>query len=366
MKYVELRHHSDLSMGVACGTVETHVDRVAELEQGVICLTETDSIRGVHALHKACDDKEGVRPIYGVEITVVGDHRLRPTQEQLATVTEGRNQGSRRKLLRELERDLGLSKTRRLCLRAATNEGVVNLFKLTSKAWTDGLYSPEKRKAAPRVDLALVAEHSEGLTASAGGPEDLIGADIVAGDYKKAGDDLEALVDIFGDRLSLELHPHPGRQKKVNRAVAKMASSFDVPLIATNDVLYVNEEDTGAHEVYLCISRRGMTLDNPDHPRSPKEHHVRTAEEMIEAFKRYHDLDPKLVKQAVARSAELADELRGELDADPLKALIPKLSKDPHKDVIALCREGWKRRRIKRRAKRFGIPISTYVDRLTS
>jgi DNA polymerase-3 subunit alpha len=365
MKYVELRQHTEFSLGSACGTLEAHVKRVGELGGEVACITEVDTLRHVHALHDVAGKLDSVRPIFGTELSLVDDHRRHGlTEEERAKVTEGiSGKREQNKAVSRAERALGMDAASRVAIRAMHADGLRNLFALSSRAWTDGFYR------FPRFDFEILAAHGDGLLVTVGGAESVLGREITRGDFRAAARWAARLEDLLGDRLYLELHPHPGIHRALNRAMMVLSDRLGIPLVAVNDVRYVHPEDVDAHTVTLCLSRRGMTLEDKGHPRSTPGYHLRTAEEVLEAFQVHHpDIPSDLVAAAVERTLEVAERCQAELDVNPHRALIPDAGLPKgvtaFQEVKFLCREGWRWRNIPARAARLGKDKDVYIAQL--
>lgn len=358
--YQELKHRSEFSLGVATGRLEEHAERAAELGMPALALAEGGSMRGAFAVHEE-SQKKGLRPIFGVEVNVVADHArkgLTPDEEAVA-LDDAEGARGRRRALARAERRLGLDRSWGLTLRAATDQGVLNLSRLTSRSWIDGFWKK------PRVDLGLVAEHADGLVATVGG-EGL--ADALAQGTKAALGVLSRLDDLFPGRLFLELQPHAGNHRELNRAIYLLGEHLGIPRIAVNDVRYVRHDDVDAHTVVLCLARRNPTptLETPGHPQSLPGYHLRSGDEVFEAFRVTHpDLPASEVEAAIERTLEVVDLCHGKLDVNPHKGLVPDVGLgDPMRALISLCREGWTWRDIPGRAKRRGVSFEDYSRQL--
>ena len=347
--YTELRHHTEYSLMVGCGRLNDHAERVQALGASAICLTETDSMRATYYLNEciinldAREDGTKIRPIFGVEVSVTDNmHQHGLDAEARARLAEEyKKAGELKKAIWAEERRLGLTRTSKLCLRALTYKGLKNMYTITSRAWTAGYF------LRPRIDLDLLEEYNEGISISIGGTTGLVCDDILNGDIEDGIAKLERLQQTFHGRMWLELQPHPGDQHaKLNRALVSISKQLDIPLIATNDVHYVNADDTDAHEIILCL-RSHKTLQDPDHPRSPSGYHIRDGAEMFQAFQENHPrLLPGLVRDAIKRTVEVADLHQTKLEIDRFKALVPAVPLDDgvssdHVQVTKMCLSGW-------------------------
>lgn len=355
LKYTELRHHSEYSMMIGTGRMDEHVARAVELGYAAVSLTETDTLRATYALHEEIADfvkhnaGAQIRPIFGIEISVCLDHTQRGLpQDERDKLGETLKSHHLRRAIYTREGELGLTKTWRLCARALTYEGLKNLYKLSSIAWTDGYF------IRPRIDIALLCKHSEGVAITLGGHDGWATEALYMGEFRKALDQLEELQAVFRDRMWLEIQPHGFQHVKLNKAIALVSRRLDIPVIATNDVLYVREGDTDAHEIILCL-RANKNLNDPEHPMSPKGRHIRSGEEMLAAFKAEHpDLDEEWVIEAIERTDEVAALHQAKFEIDRFKALIPQPDLPEGVDDFGflrqLCDKGWDWRNIEERA----------------
>jgi DNA polymerase-3 subunit alpha len=374
--FVELRGHSEMSLGYACGRLTDWVERAKELGHPAIGFCERDSIRGVHKLHKAATTAQ-IRPIYGVEIAVVADRRrLTLTEEETAAALGGVEGTSKRERDRAMAREarrLGLDRSPMVCLRAMNDQGLGNLFRIVSSGWAEGLYNPTKH-ARPRVDLEVLARYADGVSLSVGGLDGYAIADLLRGRVREGIADLDRLAEVFAGRTFLEVHPHAGDlHKKVNTAVRSIAASRGLPVIATNDPRYVLPSDVRVHTVVLCLEAgrrfrgKSVTLDDPEHPESQAGYHLRSGDEMAAAFAADHpDLPAEWVREVVARTAEFAETHQAKAPIDPLRVALPDLGlkRAPDVEIRAICRKGWEWRKIPERAARLGIPVERYAAQL--
>ncbi len=181
------------------------------------------------------------------------------------------------------KRDTG----RHLVVLAKNETGYHNLVKIVSRAWTEGFYSH------PRTDKQELAKHHEGLivcSACLGGEIPRL---ILAGEIEEAEKQVQWYKSVFGDDYYLELQRHKAtvpranhdvyiEQEKVNPELIRMARKFDIKIIATNDVHFVNEEDAEAHDRLICVSTGKKLNDN--RMLYSKQEWMKTQEEMNSVF----------------------------------------------------------------------------------
>ncbi|NDV83056.1 DNA polymerase III subunit alpha [Bacteroides sp. 51] len=175
-----------------------------------------------------------------------------------------------------------------LVVLAKNKTGYHNLLKLVSKAWTDGYYS------RPRTDRAELEKYHEGLivcSACLGGE---VPKRITNEQFKEAEEAIQWYKNLFGDDYYLELQRHRATvpnanhevyplQQNVNRHLIEYAKKFNIKLICSNDVHFVNEEHAEAHDRLICLST-GKDLDDPKRMYYSKQEWMKTREEMNELF----------------------------------------------------------------------------------
>lgn len=175
-----------------------------------------------------------------------------------------------------------------LVVLAKNLKGYKNLIKMVSHSWTEGYYM------RPRIDKELLEKYHEGLivsTACLGGE---IPKKIQAEDVEETEKAVQWFKNLFGDDFYLELQRHKANrpdanseayplQQKVNAELLKLGEKFNVKVIATNDVHFVEEEDADAHDRLICLST-GKDFDDPKRMRYTKQEWLKTTAEMNHIF----------------------------------------------------------------------------------
>lgn len=175
-----------------------------------------------------------------------------------------------------------------LVLLAKNKEGYKNLSRLVSLGYTEGFYYK------PRIDHEILERYSEGLIASSACLGGEIHKYIEKGDIVGAEKRIWWYKNVFGDDFYLELQRHQTdkqgantetypKQQHQNEELIKLARKTNTPLVATNDVHFLEEEHADAHEHLICLST-GKDLDDPTRMRYTKQEWLKTSEEMAEIF----------------------------------------------------------------------------------
>jgi DNA polymerase-3 subunit alpha len=165
-----------------------------------------------------------------------------------------------------------------LLLLAQNNTGYQNLLKLATIGYTEGFYY------RPRIDKQILAELNEGLIACSACPKGELNVQMAGGDTKAARAVAEGYLKIFGpERYFIEIQSHQGDDPNINKALAGLADTLGVGLVATNDVHFLNESDHEAHNC-LCAISTSKKADDPDRLIYPSDVFFKSAEQMRALF----------------------------------------------------------------------------------
>lgn len=252
--FAHLHVHTEYSLLDGSARITSLIDSAVEKGFEEIAITDHGVMFGVIDFYKAAK-KKGIKPIMGCEVYVA------PRTMEDRDARKDKNQYH-------------------LVLLAENQTGYSNLVYMVSKAFIDGFYYK------PRVDVDLLRQHSEGLIALSACLAGKIPFHIMEGDYRQAKETALEYNEIFGQgNFFLELQDHGIKeQKKVNKVLLKLSQETGIPLVATNDVHYIEREDAAAHDVLLCI-QTGKTLQDTNRMRfETNEFYLKTEEEMRSLF----------------------------------------------------------------------------------
>ncbi len=245
--------------------VDELVKEVARLEMPAIAITDHGNVFGAYEFDKQAR-KAGVKPIIGIEAYVAPDSRFNKSRVKWADGGEDDVSG-------------GGAYTH-MTLLAENNEGLGNLFRLSSLASLEGFYYK------PRMDRELLAQYSKGIIATTGCPGGEVQTRLRMGAYKEARQAASELRDIFGkENFYLEVMDHGIEiETRVKAELLKLGKDLGLPLLATNDLHYTKHEDAGAHEALLCV-QSGSTIADPKRFKFDNdEFYLKTPAQMREAF----------------------------------------------------------------------------------
>ena len=192
-----------------------------------------------------------------------------------------------------------------LVVLAKNEKGYHNLIKLVSKAWTEGYYM------RPRTDRVELEKYHEGLIVCSACIAGEVPRKILQGKLDEAEEAIQWYKRVFGSDFYLELQRHKatvpranheayGMQQIANEKIIELAKKYDVKLVCTNDVHFVDEENAEAHDRLICLST-GKDLDDPNRMLYSKQEWMKTKAEMNEIFAD--------VPEALANTAAICDQV---------------------------------------------------------
>ena len=278
--FVHLHLHTEYSLLDGACRLDRLMDRAHALKFPALAITDHGAMFGVIDFYQAARAK-GIKPIIGCEMYVAPNSRL------------DKKQGSG---TRDIYHHLGLL--------AKDEEGYKNLIKLTTAAHLEGYYYK------PRIDKEILAAHSKGLIALSGCLASEI-PDLISKDQiQKARDAVDWFKQTLGaENFYLELQNHGlPEQAKVNKQLIAFAKEFDLKLVATNDVHYVEKSHSHAHDCLVCIGTQDL-LSNPKRMGAgyaAEQFYLRSEEEMRARFAE--------VPEAILNTREVADKCNLEIE----------------------------------------------------
>ncbi|HUY81535.1 MAG TPA: DNA polymerase III subunit alpha [Acidobacteriaceae bacterium] len=331
-EFTHLHLHTDYSLLDGACDVEKLVDRVADIGQKAVAITDHGNIYGaVHFFEAA--KKKGIKPILGCELYVCKkeDHRADPQGDDY----------------------------NHLLVLAESEEGYRNLVRITSEASLHGFY----RK--PRISKKYLAEHSAGLVGFSGCLAGELCENLMAGNYDAAKSTAGQYQDIFGrGNFFLEIQDQGLElEKKIQADLFRLEKELEIPLVATNDSHYLCEDDSHAHEVLLCVQTAGSIHDPKRFKFDSDQFYVKSAAEMEQLFSH--------APQVVSRTMQFAE--RCSLKLKEVENPFPEFAVPEGHTIDSyfeqICREGLKKRletsvRQLKRSDALRTPVHEYESRL--
>ena len=268
MAFVHLHVHTEYSLLDGACRIEKLVSKAKELGQTALAITDHGVMYGAVAFYKACQ-AEGIKPIIGCEVYVAP-----------------RNMS---------DKEHGIDNNySHLILLCRNEQGYKNLCYLVSMAFTEGFY------IKPRIDWALLHQHSEGLICLSGCLAGEIPQKIIHGDYEAAKAKALELRDLFGeDNFYLEIQDHNiPEERQAAQGLIQIHKETGIPLALTNDAHYIEKADAYYQDVLMCI-QMGKTVDDPNRMKfETEEFYVKTEAEMAALFPNYPEALENTVKIA--------------------------------------------------------------------
>ncbi|ACT07972.1 DNA polymerase III, alpha subunit [Dickeya chrysanthemi Ech1591] len=246
-RFIHLRVHSDYSMIDGLAKIGPLVKKAAALGMPALAITDFTNLCGLVKFYGGAHSA-GIKPIIGADFYLQSEE----LGDELAHLT----------------------------VLAMNNEGYQNLTLLISRAYQRG-YGAD----GPTIDRAWLVEHQAGLLLLSGGRHGDIGKFLLRGNQALVEQCVAFYQQHFPQRFYLELTRtgRPDEESYLHAAVT-LATAHGLPVIATNEVCFISQDDFDAHEIRVAI-HDGFTLDDPKRPRnySPQQY-MRSEDEMCELF----------------------------------------------------------------------------------
>lgn len=271
MSFVHLHNHTHYSLLDGLTNIDDFIKKAKEQGSPALAITDHGVMYGAIEFYKKCK-KAGIKPIIGVELYLAPNSR-----HDKNTKEDARNF--------------------HILLLAKNNIGYQNLIKLVSLAHLEGFYYK------PRVDWELLEKYHEGLIASTACLGGEISSLILADRLEQAKKRILDYNNLFGqDNFYLEIMDHPelDGQEKVNKQLIKFSKELNVPLIATNDIHYLDREDDDAQDILLCLQNKKKLEDNDRMKmKGNGNYSCRDPKELMEVFKD--------VPEAISNTVKIAE-----------------------------------------------------------
>ena len=254
MSFVHLHVHTEYSLLDGACRIGSMMERVKELGQNAIAITDHGVMYGCIDFYKAAK-AAGVKPIIGCEVYVA----RRGMEDRIHGIDND---------------------PYHLVLLCKDRKGYENLCFMVSEAFNHGFYGK------PRVDLELLSKYHEGLIATSACLAGAVAQQLLNEDYDAAKRHALALSEVFGpDHFYLELQDHGiPEQTPVNQGIMRLARETGLPLIVSNDAHYLRKEDAKMQDVLLCV-QTGKTVDDPNRMKfQTEEFYLKSEEELKTLF----------------------------------------------------------------------------------
>ena len=256
MSFVHLHVHSEYSLLDGACRIGQLVHAAKELGQEAVAITDHGVMYGVIDFYKAAK-KEGIKPILGCEVYVAPRMRTDKTHQLDAA-------------------------SNHLVLLCKNETGYQNLMKIVSDAFVTGFYT------RPRTDFSVLERYHEGLICLSACLAGEVPQALLRGDYDAAKEVALRYKALFGEDYYIELQDHSlAEQRQILPALVRLAEECGIPLVATNDVHYIDKSDAQAQKVLMAV-QMGKTLDDENALFfETEEFYLKSGAQMIELFGQY-------------------------------------------------------------------------------
>ncbi len=264
--FSHLHVHTEYSLLDGMCRIPQLVERAREMGMDSLAITDHGVLYGAIAFYLAAREA-GIKPIIGCEVYLAPNSRL--------------------------SRDASDKNNYHLILLAKNQSGYHSLIQLTTKAQLEGFYYK------PRVDKELLEQHHQGLIALSACIAGEIPRLILEGRLEEAKQAARWYKQTFGD-FYLEIQRHPVAElEQINQALISMSQELDIPLVATNDVHYINREDASSHDLLMCIGTNSSIYDDKRIKMAGDFYYLKSPQEMAELYKD--------IPQALENTERIAD-----------------------------------------------------------
>ncbi|MGL4340534.1 MAG: DNA polymerase III subunit alpha [Rhodoglobus sp.] len=269
--FVHLHVHSEYSMLDGAARIAPLIEAVSAEKMPAVAITDHGNMFGAYEFWKQAT-AQGIKPIIGTEAYITPG-TARTDRTRVRWGQDHHNQD-----------DVGGSGSyTHMTLLSENNQGMHNLFRLSSLASIEGFYFK------PRMDRELLSRYSKGIIATTGCVGGEVQTRLRLGQYAEAKQAASDFRDIFGaDNFYAEIMDHGIEiEKRTMADLVRLAHELDLPLVATNDLHYTHAHDSTAHAALLCV-QSASTLDDPNRFKfDSDEFYLKTAAQMRHLFRDY-------------------------------------------------------------------------------
>lgn len=297
--FVNLHVHTEFSLLDGACRIKDLVSQAKKYKMPALAITDHGVMYGVIQFYKEAI-KQGIKPIIGCEMYVAPESRFEKTSKRRESPYH-------------------------LILLVKNNEGYKNLIQLVTLSYLEGFYYK------PRIDKEILRKYSSGLIASSACLQGEIPQKLLQNNFKEAKKSALEYLEIFGEGnfyLELQKNNIP-EQNVVNQRLISLGKELSIPLIASNDIHYVNKEDARAHEILLCIQTATNLADEKRLKFATDEFYFNSPEEMAEKFS---DLP-----EAIENTVKIAEKCN--LEIDFRQAHLPEFQVPSEHNITSYLRE---------------------------
>jgi DNA polymerase-3 subunit alpha len=326
--FIHLHLHSEYSLLDSCLKINGLIKKAQECNMPALALTDHGNILGALTFYKAAK-KANIKPIIGSELYVSPKSRFEKPDKNNDEINYNH-----------------------LVVLVKNDTGYRNLSELISRSFTEGFY----RK--PRIDKELLEKYHQGLVVLSACIQGEVPFNLLHNREEEAYEAAKWYRELFKDDFYIEIQDHTlGPQMEVLPKLKTLSRDLSIPLVATNDVHYLSEEDADARDILICLQTNNV-LSNPDRPmkKETEQMYFKSTEEMRQLFGD--------VPESIDTTMEIAAKCNYDFKLG--KYFLPEF-KVPEQETLdgyfeKICREGFERLRHTFEGKKYGIEV--YEERL--
>ena len=273
--FVHLHVHTEYSMLDGLGKIPNLIKKTLENGQKALAITDHGGMYGAFNFYNSCK-KAGIKPIVGVEVYMAKNSRF------------------------DKQARMG-SDQFHLTLLAMNHKGYVNLMHLVSAANLEGF------SYRPRIDFELLKKYSSDIIVTSACASSIFNRLLRDNKDDEALEWFKKFKKLFGDRFYIELQRHHiDFLESLNKKLISISRELDIPLVATNDVHYVNANEAYAQDALICVQTRKLISDEKRMSMlGSQTFYLKSNEEMAELFHDYPEAIENSVKIAARCNVEI-------------------------------------------------------------
>lgn len=326
-EFVHLHLHTEYSLLDGAAKISQIADKAISEGQDAVAITDHGVMYGAVEFYTALKEK-GIKAIIGCEVYVAPRSRL---------LKDGKQDQSGNHLI----------------LLCKNSEGYKNLCYMVSMSFIDGFYTK------PRIDTELLREHHSGLIALSGCLAGKIPQCILSGSMEEAEKTALEYRELFGEDFYLEIQDHGlDNERRVAYGIRLISEKYGIPMVATNDVHYINRSDADVQAILMCVQTNNVITDGKPFGFETDEFYFKSTLQMQRLFASY--------KGAIENTVKIAKKCNFDFEFDKLH--LPDFVSDSglsHKETLR--RDTYEGFSKKDDAGRFDFSLhdrKKYIDRI--